>query len=217
MSTRGRPKSDQKKQQILAAALELFTSKGYEQTNLEKVAAAAGVSKQTIYNHFSDKTALLKECIKRRCEEGLITADDLDFSLPPQQFLRIFTQRFITTLSAEAPLRMNRLCISESDRHPEVGRSYFESGPKPVMQAVSRYLRCATERGELRVEHPDLVAAQITLLLKGLVIDMRLMELEEWPFKFTQEQFVEETLEMFLRAYQSETLASQGIARKTAP
>ena len=67
MAARGRPKSDQKRQQILTAAADLFTTQGYANTSLEQVAEAAKVSKQTIYSHFDGKSDVLKAGIKRRC------------------------------------------------------------------------------------------------------------------------------------------------------
>ncbi len=66
MVTRGRPKSDKKRQQILDAAAQLFASQGYTNTSLETVAAAAGVSKQTIYSHFSSKQEVLREGVKHQ-------------------------------------------------------------------------------------------------------------------------------------------------------
>ena len=133
MAGRGRPKSDKKREQILDAAGDLFTRRGYESTNLDVLAAEAGVSKQTIYSHFESKADVLRESVARRCRQGLLTAEDMDFSLPPQQFLPQFAERFINTLLDDIALRMYRLCLSESERYPEVGQSFFESGPKVVL------------------------------------------------------------------------------------
>jgi AcrR family transcriptional regulator len=50
---------DDKHDEILAAALELFTSRGYDTTSMAQVAAATGVTTTTIYWYFTDKDALL--------------------------------------------------------------------------------------------------------------------------------------------------------------
>lgn len=201
MALRGRPKSDKKREQILDAAGDLFTHRGYESTSLDELAAAAGVSKQTIYSHFESKADVLREGIARRCRRGLLTAQDLDFSLPPQQFLPEFAERFINTLLDDMALRMYRLCLTESERHPEVGQSFFDSGPKVVLAAISEYLRRASERGELNVEHPEMAAAQFLFMVKGKPVDSALLGVAEWPPGSTHEDYTHQCCEMFLRAY----------------
>ncbi len=56
---RGRPRSEEKRRQIMSAAMELFTSNGFEGTSVDDIAAAARVSKQTVYSHFGCKETLL--------------------------------------------------------------------------------------------------------------------------------------------------------------
>ncbi len=202
MSTRGRPKSDEKRGQILMAAVELFTKQGYDATNLKMVADAADVSKQTIYSHFSGKNDLLKECILRRCREAMITGEGLDYSLPPNLFLSAFAERFVTALCEPGPLRMNRLCMTEGERHPEVGEAFYQSGPRPVMQAIADYLRVASRRGELAIAKPDLAAAQFLFMLKGIAVDTYLLNLPEWPYSFSRQEYMDESCAMFLRAHQ---------------
>ncbi|MCZ6828525.1 MAG: TetR/AcrR family transcriptional regulator [Gammaproteobacteria bacterium] len=201
MATRGRPKSDQKRQQILDAAGELFALQGYEGTSLDALAAAAGVSKQTIYSHFESKADVLREGVARRCRSGLLTAEHLDFDLPPQRFLPEFAQRFINVLLDDTALSIYRLCLSESKRHPEVGISFYESGPKVVMAAMSEYLRLATERGELHVDHPEIAAAQFLFMVKGKPVDSALLGVADWPEGSTHEEYTRGCCEMFLRAY----------------
>ena len=55
-----------------------------------------------------------------------MTAEGLDYDMPPKQFLRDYARRFIDMLIKEKPLRMYRLCVSESMRYPEVGAAFFE-------------------------------------------------------------------------------------------
>lgn len=50
---------EEKRAEIVAAATALFTESGYDETSVSKVAAAAGVTTNTIYWYFDDKDALL--------------------------------------------------------------------------------------------------------------------------------------------------------------
>lgn len=201
MATLGRPKSDRKRQQILEAATDLFVNQGYANTNLEQVAAAAGVSKQTIYSHFSSKQHVLTAGIKRRCDENELTTETLDYAGAPDTFLREFAQRFIGFLLEDSSLRMYRLCLTESERHPEVGESFYQSGPRAVVEALAAYITLAKERGQLRVEHPSLAATQFLFMVKGLHVDTALLNLPESPLGITRELYIEQCCEMFLRAH----------------
>ena len=201
MVKRGRPKSDEKREQILDAAAELFAGQGYANTSLETVAIAAGVSKQTIYSHFASKQEVLREGVKRRCESGKITPGQLDTSIPPEQFLSLFANSFVTTVMNESALAMYRLCLSEGEKHPEVGVSFFESGPKMVIEALAEYLGAAASRGELAVENPQLAASQFLFMVKGMPIDTALLNLPGLPFEFSTGDYIEQCCAMFLRAY----------------
>src|SRR4051794_11294122 len=67
---RGRPPSAAKRSAILAAATESFLTHGYTRTTLDDVAAAAGVSKQTVYSHFTDKETLFLAVLTAVREAG---------------------------------------------------------------------------------------------------------------------------------------------------
>jgi AcrR family transcriptional regulator len=65
--------SEQRRKEICAAALELFSSKGFHETTMEEVANAAGVAKGTIYLYFESKEHLLL-ALKRDFMAGLTEA-----------------------------------------------------------------------------------------------------------------------------------------------
>jgi len=51
------------RERIVVAAMEAFRSKGIKSITMDDIAAALGISKRTLYEVFSDKESLLKECI----------------------------------------------------------------------------------------------------------------------------------------------------------
>src|SRR4051812_32130414 len=57
-------RSAERRDAILAAALEEFAASGFAATRLDDVARRAGVAKGTIYLHFADKDALFQELIR---------------------------------------------------------------------------------------------------------------------------------------------------------
>src|SRR5690606_31620579 len=71
----GRPKDLEKGSAILDAARRLFTTQGFDGASMDQIAAAAGVSKLTVYSHYGDKETLFAEVVKSYCEQqGLLVA-----------------------------------------------------------------------------------------------------------------------------------------------
>lgn len=63
------PKQDNKKQDIIEAALGLFATQGYASTPVSLIAKTAGVSQGLMYNFFASKEALLREMIRLGAED----------------------------------------------------------------------------------------------------------------------------------------------------
>src|SRR5260370_6933448 len=61
---RGRPRSEPAHRALLEAALREFVARGYEAMSLEAIAAAAGVSKLTLYRRWDSKLALVREVLQ---------------------------------------------------------------------------------------------------------------------------------------------------------
>src|SRR6476620_2706926 len=79
--------TDRKRAAILDAAMAEFRQAGYAATSMDKVAASAGVSKRTVYNHFPSKEALFAQILEQlwqRSIEGLDLAYDKHRSLRAQ-------------------------------------------------------------------------------------------------------------------------------------
>ena len=70
------PRSARKRKAILEAARTLFLRNGYRGTSMDEIAAAAAVSKQTVYKHFADKESLFSEIVTSTVKEAGDTVDD---------------------------------------------------------------------------------------------------------------------------------------------
>jgi AcrR family transcriptional regulator len=84
-----------KRARIIAAAVELFDKNGYENTTLEQIAQALGVTKPFIYAHFKSKVQLLAEI----CSYGIATSQRalesvMGLKLSPYEKLNLFGGRF---------------------------------------------------------------------------------------------------------------------------
>ena len=69
MGSRGtRLPRDQRRAQLLDAANEVFTSKGYHAAAMDDIADAAGVSKPVLYQHFPSKLDLYLALLDQSCD-----------------------------------------------------------------------------------------------------------------------------------------------------
>jgi len=125
----GRPKSEQKRTQILQGAAELLLANGYSHTSMEAVAKASGVSKQTVYSHFTNKDALYRAVIENKCEQYQIeNASMCVASEPLVDILTGIGYNFIQLLQDENVIAMYKVVIGESSQNKHVAQLFYEAG-----------------------------------------------------------------------------------------
>jgi AcrR family transcriptional regulator len=149
---------------ILAAALDEFAARGFAATRLEDVAKRAGVAKGTIYLYFADKETLFQELIRTQLSPvvgGVIHASHAD--IPLRLFTKQLVEVFVREVLGTRRKDVIRLVITEGPRFPNLAEFYYREIIARVLEAVRALLRRAVERGELKddalVRHPQLLAA----------------------------------------------------------
>ncbi|GAA5188950.1 TetR/AcrR family transcriptional regulator [Ferrimonas gelatinilytica] len=162
-----RTRSEQKRQQIVAAASSLFMQHGYLSTSMDEVAQQAGVSKQTVYAHFGSKDDLFTYCIESKCVVATRIPDTLE-GQDPQQVLTEFMRAFSEMIHSEEALYVYRLCVTQAESHPELSRRYFEAGPLRVQRVLADYLAKLQRSGKLSLPDPMLAAEQLLLMGRGM-------------------------------------------------
>ncbi|HEY6682348.1 MAG TPA: TetR/AcrR family transcriptional regulator, partial [Propionibacteriaceae bacterium] len=115
-------RSARKRQAILHAARDLFLQKGYASASMDEVAAVAGVSKVTIYKHFSDKHTLFVAVVTDAIEEAKAGSqrlvDQLGTSTDIELDLRDFARRHVALVTQPHLIQMRRMIIAEAHRFP---------------------------------------------------------------------------------------------------
>ena len=131
----GRPKSEEKALAIRNAAIDLFMAEGMDRTSMDAIAAAAGVSKQTVYSHFNSKEDLFRSCVAFKVMTYGLDASSLPAGDGVDTFLAHIGRSYLTLISDPGVIRMFRLMASEAETHAATVRSFHESGP--VMTAAN--------------------------------------------------------------------------------
>ncbi len=159
-------RSAARREAILAAALEEFSSQGFAAARLDDIARRAGVAKGTIYLYFADKEALFQELARSMLSplvgnlEGLAHVD-VPFRELAHGLVDILAREVLGTRRKD----IIRLVISEGIRFPALAEFYHREVLSRVFIGLRAILQRAVDRGELRhralVEFPQLLAAPL--------------------------------------------------------
>jgi len=153
---------------ILRAATELFLRDGYPGTSMEAIAAAAGVSKATLYNHFANKAALFAAIVRLRAEALLRpVAHDLEPVGGLRVRLETFAIRFVELVSEPQSLALYRLVLAEAERFPELASTFWQAGPARALEQLVALFEEGAACGELAVEDAGIAAERFIALLLG--------------------------------------------------
>jgi AcrR family transcriptional regulator len=193
----------EKRRKILGAAREVFAELGFERASVDQIASRAGVSKATVYNHFTDKKALFVAAV---VEETDAMRANLAACLERpvgdvEHALRTMGEKIMTLWLAPPVAALYRQAIAEAARLPEIGRMVFERGTAAIYEAVGSHLARWSESGALRVEDPRTAAITFVALCHGdLVTRMRLGVLE-YPVDGQIRETVDRAVRTFVRAH----------------
>lgn len=190
---------------ILEAAQEVFFANGFVGASMDQVAARAAVSKQTVYKHFNDKEALFREVVTNvvRARDGGIAADFLSTGEGTiGERLRSFARHFLKGVMQPDVLKLRRLVIGEAGRFPELGRSFYDLGPKRATEQLSLALREAAARQRLFLEDPELAAEHLLCLILWVPLNQAMLLGDENSFTDAAlDRYADEGATAFLRAY----------------
>jgi TetR/AcrR family transcriptional repressor of mexJK operon len=158
---RGRPKSEAKRQSISEAAAELFLREGYERCSMDSIAAAAGVSKQTVYSHFANKDELFRSCIAGKCQLYDLRVDASAYP-DLETGLAAFADGLLRLISDPQAIKMWRLMMTEAECHPRVAQMFHETGPEEALRSLGAFLD--EHRDRLDIDDADLAARTFVAL-----------------------------------------------------
>ena len=198
----GRPKDLSKRQAILDAARQMFTSQGFDGASMDQIAAAAGVSKLTVYSHFGDKETLFAEVVKSYCESQLPDAlfDDLS-GMPLRERLLRIARAFFAMICATEAVAGHRILCSPQIAGSSLPRLFWESGPRRVQAGFATLLERRIAAGELAIDDVPRAASQFFTLLKGEPHAQLVFGCCDAPDQSAIEAHLAASVELFLRAY----------------
>ena len=141
--------TDETREKLLEATLELISEKGYLGATTREIAALAGVSELTLFRKFGKKEHLFEEMLESFTFlpqlRGLV--DEID-EMPVQEGLIIIGSRFLQTLRDRRQLV--QIMFSEMSHYPEKVRRIYQMMIYNLAKTLENYLETRKPRGEVR-------------------------------------------------------------------
>ncbi|MFJ6461320.1 TetR/AcrR family transcriptional regulator [Streptomyces sp. NPDC091387] len=159
-----------KRRAIVEAALRVFAQVGYAQASLDVIAAEAGVSKPTIYNHLGSKEKLFRYVMTETAARSNAKTLDVLTAFPadPDQLrpgLEDLARKLVDCYCDEQSESVRRLLYAEAVRFPDLFDAVRASGPNQFTEALAGRLARLANAGHLRIEDPVRAANQFIALV----------------------------------------------------
>ncbi len=160
--------TDRKRQAILQAAADQFRTFGFEATSMDKIAALAGVSKRTVYNHFPSKDDLFSETLIQLFHSSAAMMDiPYRSTLPLREQLTALLALKAASMDDADFLALSKVAIAEAVHAPERVRALVaRMGERE--QGMTTWIRAAQADGKLKPGDPEFAAALLQGQVKAL-------------------------------------------------
>lgn len=117
--------TDRKREAIIQAAISEFRASGFEITSMDKIAATAGVSKRTVYNHFPSKEELFAEILHKLWTSICAESDTVyRQDRPLREQLQELLQAKMHMLADDNFLDLARVAIAATIHSPSVRKTW---------------------------------------------------------------------------------------------
>ncbi|MFJ4197177.1 TetR/AcrR family transcriptional regulator [Pseudomonas sp. NPDC089534] len=194
--------TDRKREAIIQAAIAEFRANGFDVTSMDKIAATAGVSKRTVYNHFPSKEELFAEILNQLWAR--ISAEQATPYSPDQPLrdqLRSMVMAKVQLMADENFLTLARVVIATTIHSPERAQNMVARlGERE--EGLTLWIRAAQADGRLKPVDPEFASQQVQGLIKAfgfwpqMSMGRAALDLD------MQHTVVESALDMFLACYQ---------------
>ena len=152
------------RERVRDAAIRVFIEDGYG-ASMERIAARAGVAKQTLYNQFGNKENLFAEVIRQSVDDITVSLGDLKLDL--RRSLLRFAAAFRAKALSSHGLGLHRALIAEAPRFPKLARVIHEKGAANARDTLAKFLQQAMDSGQLRKTDSQFVAELLLSMLAG--------------------------------------------------
>jgi AcrR family transcriptional regulator len=194
-----------KREEILEAAIDLFSQQGYAAVSIRDITRAVGIKESSLYNHFPSKEQLLDtvlEMLRREYQQIFPPPAEMQRLLvhtEPGRFLRNGFDRYKEHMKRPGVSRLWRIISLEQFRHPQAREIIL----KDMIDQTLRFLEAAfahyVASGQIRPLNPRVLASEYQYAVFAMFMEYSLREAAGEPTA-DLEQRMEEHVDFFLAA-----------------
>jgi TetR/AcrR family transcriptional repressor of mexJK operon len=188
-----------KTEAILDAASDVLGERGLS-APMEAIARRAGVSKQTVYNHYGSKAELVRALVERRVNTITAPLREPGAEEHPEDALAAYARTVLTVVTSRN-YGLMRVTIQSAGEMPDLARAVFEAGPMRSRAQLAAFLEMETRAGRMNVADP----LQAADFFSGMVLGQRqtqaLMNLDPDLTEDEIDALAGEAARLFMRAY----------------
>jgi len=189
-----------KSEAILDAAIEVLAERGVS-VSMDEIARRAGVSKQTIYNHYGSKAELVRTMAERRVAAMTAPLETPEGVAHPEEALAQFARGLLDAAVVYKGEGLFRTVMMNAPEMPDVARAMWEAGPKASRAKLAEFLALETKAGRMFVPDP----AQAAEFFGGMVIGSHqtawLLGVDRGLDEAGMDRIAREAAARFMRAY----------------
>lgn len=191
-----------RREAIIAVAHNSFLELGYAATTMSGIAGTIGGSKATLWSYFPSKEALFEAVLDTATSAYRAQLSTLlDPSVDPEHTIRAFCHSFLKRVTTPEALALQRLAHAEAGRFPEMGKIFYERGPRSTHSLLAGFIGSAMERGLLRQDNPMRAARTLTSLCMSGIHQQLILGRLSAPTPALIATDADAATDLFLRAY----------------
>jgi AcrR family transcriptional regulator len=135
-----------REQQMLDAAVQMFSINGYHETSMDAIAAEAAISKPMLYLYYGSKEELFGACLNRELTRFIdVVRAGIDFKQSPKDLLRNTILSFLNYIDAN---RASWIVLYTQATNSQTFAHTVREGRERIIDLVSRLLQAGTRNPE---------------------------------------------------------------------
>ena len=192
----------EKVQQIITAATEVFAEDGFVGASMDRIVELAGVSKRTLYNYYKSKDEIFVDVMQKQLgsiyqnfEPGQLESMTLE-----QQLQHLGTQ-MLELSNAPETLALFRNMAAEARRFPKLAHEFLEQSCEQVIAGIAEICEREGEKAGLKIADPLEAAEHFLDLITGSAFHRVVFGTTPPMTKQKMRQRAEKAVEYFFKAY----------------
>lgn len=189
---------EDRREQIIDAAMRVFAQKGYSNATNKDIAREAGITPGLIYYYFESKEALLYAILEARSPLKLMASFPPQvLEMPPEEFFPLLLRQVLDIVEGEDVIGLLRVMISEVMHNPALFALPISLFPR-IFDFLGSYVERKIASGEIRPLDSSLIVQTLVGSAMGFVIRRQILH-DPLALQYTREQIVQAITEPFLK------------------